>query len=74
MQPMGSLSNQNITTVSVKPFAGQRPGTSGLREKTRVFMQPGFLEAFVQSIFNALRGAVAGDFSKCTLVVGGDGR
>ena len=74
MQPMGSLSNQNITTVSVKSFAGQRPGTSGLREKTRVFMQPGFLEAFVQSIFNALRGAVAGDFSKCTLVVGGDGR
>lgn len=37
-------------------------------------MQPGFVEAFVQSVFNAMRGAVAGDFSKSTLVVGGDGR
>ena len=64
----------NITTVSVKPFEGQRPGTSGLRKKTREFMQPGYLEAFVQSVFNALRGSVAGDFSQSTLVVGGDGR
>lgn len=63
-----------ITTVPVKAFAGQRPGTSGLRKKTREFMQPGFVEAFVQSVFNAMRGAVAGDFSKSTLVVGGDGR
>jgi phosphoglucomutase len=63
----------NITTVSVKPFAGQRPGTSGLRKKTKEFMQPGYLEAFVQSTFNAMRGQVSGDFSKSILVVGGDG-
>ena len=64
----------NITTVAVKPFAGQRPGTSGLRKKTREFMQPGYVEAFVQSVFNALRGSVSGDFSQSALVVGGDGR
>ena len=64
----------NITTVSVKAFAGQRPGTSGLRKKTKEFMQPGYVEAFVQSVFNAMRRPVSGDFSKSTLVVGGDGR
>ena len=36
-------------------------------------MQPGYIEAFVQSTFNAMRGSVSGDFSKSTLVVGGDG-
>ena len=64
----------NITTVSVKAFAGQRPGTSGLRKKTKEFMQPGYVEAFVQSVFNAMRRPVSGDFSKSTLVIGGDGR
>ena len=73
--PAGTAGNElNITTVSVKPFPGQRPGTSGLRKKTKEFMQPGYVEAFVQSIFNAMRGSVNGDFSKSTLVVGGDGR
>ncbi len=51
------------------PFDGQKPGTSGLRKKTRVFMQPDYVETFVQSIFNAL-----GDVDGKTLVVGGDGR
>jgi phosphoglucomutase len=73
--PAGAAGNElKITTVSVKPFAGQRPGTSGLRKKTKEFMQPGYVEAFVQSVFNAMRGSVSGDFSKSTLVVGGDGR
>jgi phosphoglucomutase len=57
------------TRVPIRPFAGQKPGTSGLRKKTRVFMQPGYLEAFVQSIWNGI-GGVAGK----VLVVGGDGR
>jgi phosphoglucomutase len=63
----------NITTVSVKPFAGQRPAISGLRKKAQEFMQPGYVEAFVQSTFNAMRGSVSGDFSRSALVVGGDG-
>ena len=56
------------------PFADQRPGTSGLRKKTRVFMQPGYLESFIQAVFNALREDGVPDFQQKTLVVGGDGR
>ncbi|WP_299362301.1 alpha-D-glucose phosphate-specific phosphoglucomutase [uncultured Paracoccus sp.] len=58
-----------IHTVPTEPFDGQKPGTSGLRKKTRVFMQPRYVEAFTQSIFDAI-GGVAGK----TLVLGGDGR
>ncbi|MDT5158981.1 MAG: phosphoglucomutase [Acidobacteriota bacterium] len=63
-----------VQTVQTKPFEGQRPGTSGLRKKTRVFMQPGYLENFVQSAFDAVRMDAAGGFDQETLVVGGDGR
>lgn len=59
----------NINTVSTQPIDGQKPGTSGLRKKTRIFMEPGYLENFVQSIFNAIGGAEGKTF-----VVGGDGR
>ena len=58
-----------IKSIACTPFDGQKPGTSGLRKKTRVFMQPGYVECFVQSIFNAIDG-VEGK----TLVIGGDGR
>jgi phosphoglucomutase len=58
-----------IQTRPTQPFAGQRPGTSGLRKKVTEFQQPGYLENFVQAIFNSL-----GDCAGQTLVVGGDGR
>ncbi len=58
-----------IRTISATPFDGQRPGTSGLRKKVAVFQQAGYLENFVQSVFDAI-----GDFAGATLVVGGDGR
>ncbi|HEY0321227.1 MAG TPA: alpha-D-glucose phosphate-specific phosphoglucomutase [Pyrinomonadaceae bacterium] len=64
----------NVRVVSTKPFEGQRPGTSGLRKKTRVFMQPGYVENFVQSVFNAVREDAPAGFERETLVVGGDGR
>ena len=59
----------NVRTVSTTPIEGQKPGTSGLRKKTAVFMEPGYLENFVQSVFDAV-GGVDGK----TLTVGGDGR
>ena len=63
-----------MKTVATTPFTDQRPGTSGLRKKTRVFMQPNYLENFVQSVFNAVRAEGAADFRRETLVLGGDGR
>ncbi|MBN4082206.1 alpha-D-glucose phosphate-specific phosphoglucomutase [Mariprofundus ferrooxydans] len=56
-------------TQSTTPFEGQKPGTSGLRKKVKVFQQAGYLENFVQSVFDSI-----GDFQGQTLVVGGDGR
>ncbi len=56
-------------TVQTTPIDGQKPGTSGLRKKTRVFMQPHYLENFVQAVWDGI-GGVAGK----TLVLGGDGR
>ncbi len=59
----------DITTVDTQPFTDQRPGTSGLRKKVRIFQKPHYLENFVQSIFDT-QPALAGG----TLVLGGDGR
>jgi len=58
-----------IQTVTTEPFEGQRPGTSGLRKKVKVFQQPHYLANFVQAVFDSI-----GDIKGATLVVGGDGR
>ena len=71
---MAATGGRGVRRVGTTPFQDQRPGTSGLRKKTRAFMQPGYLENFVQSVFNAVRADAGGDFSDSTLVVGGDGR
>ena len=55
--------------IATSPIAGQKPGTSGLRKKTPVFMGPHYLENFTQSIFDAIGGAAGKTF-----VLGGDGR
>ncbi len=65
-------SDANAQTIQTTPFTDQRPGTSGLRKKTRVFMQPRYLENFVQAVFNTIREPSG--FAGVTLVVGGDGR
>jgi phosphoglucomutase len=71
VKPMDKLT---VRVVSTTPFAGQRPGTSGLRKRTRVFMQPGYVENFVQSVFNSVRQDAPAGLARETLVVGGDGR
>lgn len=58
-----------IETITTHPYNDQNPGTSGLRKKVKVFQQPGYLENFVQAIFDSLDG-----FTGKTLVLGGDGR
>ena len=58
-----------VLRVETQPIEGQKPGTSGLRKKTRVFMEKHFLENFVQSIWTGIGGAAGKSF-----VVGGDGR
>ena len=58
-----------IETITAEPYSDQNPGTSGLRKKVKIFQQPGYLENFVQSIFDSLE-----DFTGKSLVLGGDGR
>ena len=62
-----------LTDRPSQPFGDQQPGTSGLRKKVTVFQQAGYLENFVQALFDELHGpgqSAAGQ----TLVLGGDGR
>jgi phosphoglucomutase len=59
-----------IRAVETTPYPDQKPGTSGLRKKVRVFQQPNYAENFVQSVFDVIERERAG----ATLVIGGDGR
>ncbi len=58
-----------IKTIATTPYDDQKMGTAGLRRKSKVVMQPNYVENFMQSIFNTI-----GDLRGKTFVVGGDGR
>jgi phosphoglucomutase len=58
-----------VTIVDTSPFTDQKPGTSGLRKKVRVFAQPHYAENFIQSVFDSLEG-----YAGRAIVIGGDGR
>eukprot|EP01065_Artemidia_motanka_P007505 TRINITY_DN1373_c0_g2_i1.p1 TRINITY_DN1373_c0_g2~~TRINITY_DN1373_c0_g2_i1.p1 ORF type:complete len:627 (+),score=179.98 TRINITY_DN1373_c0_g2_i1:68-1948(+) len=65
----------SVVSVSSRPFDGQKPGTSGLRKRTRVFMQEHYLENFVQSVFDVIKADPSWPaMSKQALVISGDGR
>lgn len=55
-------------TVNTTPFSDQKPGTSGLRKKVKVYQQPNYIENFAQSIIDAMQ------FRDKTIVISGDGR
>src|SRR5690349_1822963 len=60
----------SVKTVEFKSFTDQKPGTSGLRKKVKVFQQPHYSESFVTSILLSIPEGVKDSF----LVIGGDGR
>uniref|UniRef100_A0A7S0EQS2 phosphoglucomutase (alpha-D-glucose-1,6-bisphosphate-dependent) n=1 Tax=Phaeocystis antarctica TaxID=33657 RepID=A0A7S0EQS2_9EUKA len=62
-----------ITEVATAPIDGQKPGTSGLRKKTKVFMGEHYLENFCASVFDALI-ATGTPVVGSTVCVSGDGR
>eukprot|EP00602_Paraphysomonas_sp_CaronLab_P005290 CAMPEP_0185017350 /NCGR_PEP_ID=MMETSP1103-20130426/305_1 /TAXON_ID=36769 /ORGANISM="Paraphysomonas bandaiensis, Strain Caron Lab Isolate" /LENGTH=1067 /DNA_ID=CAMNT_0027546715 /DNA_START=48 /DNA_END=3251 /DNA_ORIENTATION=+ len=67
---LGPLKVSNVATVA---FDDQKPGTSGLRKKTKRFQEGLYLHNFVQATFNALIAADV-DLSDGALLIGGDGR
>jgi phosphoglucomutase len=58
-----------IKQVKTQAFNDQKPGTSGLRKKVIQFQQQGYLENFVQAVFNTIAPCKGK-----ALVLGGDGR
>lgn len=58
-----------INTIQTQAYTDQKPGTSGLRKKVKVFQQDHYLANFVQAIFSSLESS-----DNNTLVIGGDGR
>ncbi|RAL50909.1 unnamed protein product [Cuscuta campestris] len=60
-----------IKSVPTKPIEGQKTGTSGLRKRTKVFMEENYLANWIQALFNSLSPE---DYMDGLLILGGDGR
>jgi phosphoglucomutase len=68
-----AMASFTVETVTTTPFPDQKPGTSGLRKRVKVFQQPHYTENFVAAILAVVPDA-NGAGEKHTLVLGGDGR
>jgi phosphoglucomutase len=67
------LGHLKPTLVETTPIDGQKPGTSGLRKKVKLFMEENYLNNFVQATFDAVKASGV-DLSEGSLLIGGDGR
>jgi len=67
---LGALKPSSIATEA---YSDQKPGTSGLRKKTKIFQKKHYLHNFVQATLNAL-SANGTDVTDGALLLGGDGR
>ncbi|WKS76624.1 phosphoglucomutase [Cryptosporidium sp. 43IA8] len=66
-----NLLDMLVQEVQISPYLDQKPGTSGLRKKTRVFMEGTYLANFIESYFQSFPPE---NFEGATLLVAGDGR
>ncbi|MFL1781168.1 Phosphoglucomutase [Candidatus Hepatincolaceae symbiont of Richtersius coronifer] len=57
-----------IATINSVTFADQNPGTSGLRKKTSIFLQPHYTANYAQAAMEVMK------VKDKTFVIGGDGR
>eukprot|EP00452_MALV-II_sp_L67-6_P000345 gene345-38_t len=60
----------SVKEVGTTPYDDQKPGTSGVRNKTKTFMQENYVENFVQATFDAL--IAENKLELHTLLIGGD--
>ncbi|MEW5296964.1 MAG: hypothetical protein WDW36_000206 [Sanguina aurantia] len=65
-----AVTGVKVTELPTKAYEGQKTGTSGLRKRTKEFMQENYLANWVQSLFNAL----GSETQDQVLGLGGDGR
>lgn len=63
------MTTLTIIAKPTTPYAGQKPGTSGLRKKVKIFAQENYAENFIQSVFDVVQPEKG-----AALVIGGDGR
>lgn len=70
--PQPTATMVKIVTVKTQAYPDQKPGTSGLRKRVKVFQSnANYAENFIQSIVSTVEPALR---QEATLVVGGDGR